>query len=94
MAELTRARPKVRSRPGGAAVPLDDLDKRLLNLLQGRFPIAPRPFAGVAEAAGVSEDRVRHLAEVAHRECYIANSLRTEVHVEPTVVVQQPAARP
>jgi len=45
-------------------------------------------------AAGVSEDRVRHLAEVAHRECYIANSLRTEVHVEPTVVVEQPAARP
>ena len=44
-------------------------------------------------AAGVSEDRVRHLAEVAHRECYIANSLRTEVHVEPTVVVQQAAAQ-
>jgi organic hydroperoxide reductase OsmC/OhrA len=44
-------------------------------------------------AAGVSEDRVRHLAQVAHRECYIANSLRTEVHVEPTVVVEQPAGQ-
>jgi siroheme decarboxylase len=49
---------KVRSRKGGAAVPLDELDKRLLNLLQGSFPLAPRPFAGVAELAGVSEQEV------------------------------------
>jgi siroheme decarboxylase len=48
----------VRSRADGAAVPLDDVDKRLLNLLQGSFPLAPRPFAGVAEAAGLSEDEV------------------------------------
>jgi siroheme decarboxylase len=54
----TSARPKVRSRAGGAAVPLDDLDRKLLNLLQGSFPIAPRPFAGVAEAAEVTEDEV------------------------------------
>ena len=58
MAELTRARPKVRSRAGGAAVPLDDLDRRLLNLLQGSFPLDPRPFASVAAAAGVTEDEV------------------------------------
>jgi siroheme decarboxylase len=58
MAELTRARPKVRSRAGGAAVPLDDLDRRLLNLLQGSFPLESRPFARVAEAASVSEDEV------------------------------------
>ena len=31
---------KVRSRKDGAAVPLDELDKRLLNLLQGSFPLA------------------------------------------------------
>ena len=37
--------------------------------------------------AGTDEERVRHLVKVAHRECYIANSLRTEVRVEPTVVV-------
>jgi organic hydroperoxide reductase OsmC/OhrA len=30
----------------------------------------------------VSEARVRHLVEVAHRECFIANSLTTEVVVE------------
>ncbi len=49
---------KVRSRKDGAAIPLDDTDKRLLNLLQGSFPIARRPFAAVAEAAGVPEDEV------------------------------------
>jgi DNA-binding Lrp family transcriptional regulator len=54
------ARPvaKVRSRKDGSAVPLDELDKRLLNLLQGSFPLAPRPYAGVAELAGVSEEEV------------------------------------
>jgi len=35
----------------------------------------------------VTEDRVRHLCEVAHRECYIANSVTTEIRVEPSVVV-------
>jgi siroheme decarboxylase len=49
---------KVRSRKGGSAVPLDELDKRLLNLLQGRFPLAPRPYAEVAQLAEVSEEEV------------------------------------
>ncbi len=49
---------KVRSRKDGAAVPLDELDKRLLNLLQGSFPIARRPYAAVAELAEVPEDEV------------------------------------
>ncbi len=57
MAGVT-ATPKIRSRRDGAAVPLDDLDKKLLNLLQGRFPLEPRPFARVAELAGVGEDEV------------------------------------
>ena len=30
-----RAAPKVRSRRDGAAIPLDELDKRLLNLMEG-----------------------------------------------------------
>src|SRR5665213_1388265 len=34
---------------------------------------------------GTSEERVRHLLEVAHRECYIANSLTTEITVEPSI---------
>jgi siroheme decarboxylase len=49
---------KVRSRKDGAAIPLDDLDRKLLNLLQGRFPLAERPFAHVAELAEVDEDEV------------------------------------
>jgi DNA-binding Lrp family transcriptional regulator len=47
---------KVRSRKHGAAIPLDDLDKRLLNLMQGSFPIAPRPYQHVAAEAGIAED--------------------------------------
>jgi DNA-binding Lrp family transcriptional regulator len=47
--------PKLRSRKDGAAVLLDDLDKRLLNLMQGSFPIAPRPYDAVARQAGITE---------------------------------------
>jgi DNA-binding Lrp family transcriptional regulator len=58
---------KTRSRRDGAAIPLDDLDRRLLNLMQGSFPIAPRPYRRVAEEAGIGEaeamGRVRHLLE-------------------------------
>lgn len=54
--------------------------------------IVLRPTIHVA--AGTTDERVRHLVEVAHRECYIANSLRTEVRVEPTVVVGATAASP
>ena len=49
---------KVRSRKDGSAVPLDDLDRRLLNLLQGRFPLEPRPFLRVAELAELPEAEV------------------------------------
>jgi siroheme decarboxylase len=49
---------KVRSRKDGSAVPLDDLDRKLLNLMQGQFPLAPRPYAAVAEKAEVTEAEV------------------------------------
>ena len=32
----------------------------------------------------VTESRLAHLCEVAHRECFIANSLTTDIVVEPT----------
>jgi organic hydroperoxide reductase OsmC/OhrA len=35
--------------------------------------------------APVAEERARHLVGVAHRECFIAGSLRTEIVVEPTL---------
>ncbi len=60
MADITETNfgPKLRSRKEGAAIPLDDLDKRLLNLMQGSFPIAKRPYQHVAAEAGVGEDEV------------------------------------
>jgi organic hydroperoxide reductase OsmC/OhrA len=44
--------------------------------------ITLRPRITVRDDTG--DDRLRHLTEVAHRECFIANSLRTDVVVEPT----------
>ncbi len=59
MASVTPgATPKLRSRKHGAAVPLDELDRKLLNLMQGSFPLAPRPYAEVARQAGRSEQQV------------------------------------
>jgi DNA-binding Lrp family transcriptional regulator len=59
--------PKLRSRAHGAAIPLTDLDKRLLNLMQGSFQIAERPYQQVALAAGINEAeaiaRVRELID-------------------------------
>ena len=62
---MAQVAPKVRSRKDGSAVPLDALDKRLMNLMQGSFPLHPRPYASVAAAAEVTEeeamDRVSRL---------------------------------
>jgi siroheme decarboxylase len=49
---------KTRSRTGGAAVALDETDRRLLNLLQGSFPLAERPYAEIARLAELTEDEV------------------------------------
>ncbi len=49
---------KVRSRRDGSAVPLDETDKKLLNLMQGSFALTTRPFAHVAGLAGVTEEEV------------------------------------
>jgi siroheme decarboxylase len=50
------ARPKLRSRKGGAAIPLDEADKRVMNLLQSSFPLAAEPFALVASEAELDVD--------------------------------------
>lgn len=62
---MRSAVPKLRSRVHGAAVPLDEADKRLLNALQSRFPLDPRPFAAVAGELGTSE------ADVLDRSAYL-----------------------
>jgi len=58
---------KARSRRDGSAIPLDEADKRLMNLLQSSFPLDPEPFAPIAAAAGLElEDalaRTRRLLE-------------------------------
>ncbi|PLX37077.1 MAG: AsnC family protein [Hyphomicrobiales bacterium] len=47
---------------------LDDLDRQIINTLQGGFPLCTRPFAVAALPFGISEreliDRVRRLLEV------------------------------
>jgi siroheme decarboxylase len=61
------ATPKLRSRTQGAAIALDDLDRRLLNLMQGSFPLVPRPYAAVAAEAGIEEERaMTRVAELLH----------------------------
>jgi siroheme decarboxylase len=58
---------KARSRKDGAAIPLDETDKRLMNLLQSSFPLDPEPFGLVASEAELDLDdvlaRTRRLLE-------------------------------
>ena len=58
---------KARSRKDGAAIPLDETDKRLMNLLQSSFPLDPEPFSLVASEAELELDdvlaRTRRLLE-------------------------------
>jgi DNA-binding Lrp family transcriptional regulator len=49
---------KARSRKDGAAIPLDEDDRRLMNLLQSSFPLDPEPFAMVAGEADLPLDEV------------------------------------
>ena len=54
MAPVKAPQSKARSRKGGSAIPLDDADKRLMNLLQSSFPLVPEPFEPIAAEAGIS----------------------------------------
>ena len=58
-----KAKPKLRSRAGGAAVPLDDTDRQLMNLLQSSFPLDPEPFDLVAGEAGLEAVEVKRRAQ-------------------------------
>lgn len=59
MAGLSRSAPsaptlKVRARKDGAAIVLDDVDKRLMNVLQSGFPLVREPYAVIAGEVGIS----------------------------------------
>ncbi len=58
MASVKVPQSKARSRRDGSAIPLDETDKRLMNLLQSSFPIDPEPFALVASEAELELDDV------------------------------------
>ena len=53
-----------------------------------RIVLRPR----VEVASDVGEERLHKLAQLAHRECYIANSLKSAITVEPTIEVRTAAA--
>ena len=46
-----------------------------------RITLRPR----VVLSAGPTTERVEHLLEVAHKECFIANSLDSEMTIEPSI---------
>lgn len=80
LAVAARARVEVRAYEdnGEGVMPEDEPPVRLTVIaLHPRIRVAP----------GTSEARVLHLVEVAHRECFIANSLSTEIRIEPTVII-------
>jgi organic hydroperoxide reductase OsmC/OhrA len=59
---------------------LDDDHDRPVRIT--RITLRPR----ITIRAAVDDTRVRHLVDVAHHECFVANSLNTEVVIEPTVM--------
>ena len=64
-----------------AVMPADDPPVRIKTIwLRPRIVVA----AG-SSGAQATEARVRQLVDLAHKECFIANSLKSDVIVEPTV---------
>jgi organic hydroperoxide reductase OsmC/OhrA len=79
LALAARARIDVREYDDQAegAMPEDDPPLRIARIL-----LRPR----ITVASGATRERVAALVELAHRECYIANSLRTQIDIEPSIV--------
>jgi organic hydroperoxide reductase OsmC/OhrA len=65
-----------------AEMPEDDQPVRIT-----RITLRPR----ITVRGEVTDARLTHLVEVAHRECYIANSVSSEIVIEPQFVQTAPA---
>lgn len=78
LAVAARARLDVREYEDDAEAEMDEGDApaRITRII-----LRPR----IVLAAGPTRERVEHLVDVAHRECFIANSLRSEMTIEPTI---------
>lgn len=62
-----------------AVMPEDDLPVRIT-----RIDLEPLITLADTDRARPSPERLAHLVDVAHRECFVANSLRAEIEVRPT----------
>jgi organic hydroperoxide reductase OsmC/OhrA len=62
-----------------AHMPEDDLPVRITHI-----ELHPAVVLADTDRSRPDDSRLHHLTEVAHRECFIANSLRTEVTIHPT----------
>ena len=88
LAVAARARLDVQSYEDNATavMPEDDKPIRVTKIV-----LRPR----IVLAQGPTDEQVRHLCEVAHKQCFIASSLKTEITVEPTILFADvlPSAR-
>ena len=78
LAVAARARIDVVAYRDAAEAVMDEADPPLR---VGRIVLRPT----VTVRGDVDETRLRHLLEVAHRECFIARSLTSEMRLEPTI---------
>jgi organic hydroperoxide reductase OsmC/OhrA len=62
-----------------AVMPEDDPPVRIT-----RIDLRPQIVLADTERERPTDERLAHLVDVAHRECFIANSLRSEVAVHPS----------
>jgi organic hydroperoxide reductase OsmC/OhrA len=63
-------------------MPDDDQPERITEIT-----LRPR----IVIAGEASEERVRKLVQIAHEHCYIANSLKSDLRLEPRIESQSPA---
>lgn len=71
-----RALPRAHEDRAEASMPEDDKPVRITEIC-----LCPR----ITVRGDVAGARVRRLVELAHRECYIANSLSSSIIIEPTI---------